>query len=216
MLEKARSSYCSFDREFWHYNTVDFSCARKQEAVLTLTLLYSIKHDKNRYYQSREMFDYIRAALRFWTTIQNRNGSFNEWYPSEHSFVVTSFSTYAVSESLLLIKDELPQDECESIVGALVKAGTWLISRNETRVMNQQTGAAIALYNLYLLTDNTQYRDSSREKITLLLLFIASNISIGYFRSKTISASLFIFHSTSTLSTEAEYVFSNRVPFMST
>ena len=162
------SSYGSFDREYWHYNTVDFSCARKQEAVLTLTLLYSIKHDNNKYYQSSEIFDYIRAALRFWTIIQNGNGSFNEWYPSENSFVVTSFSTYAVSESLLLIKDELPQDEYESVVEALVKAGNWLVRRNETRVMNQQTGAAIALFNLYLLTENVVYRDSSREKIALL------------------------------------------------
>ena len=162
------SSYGSFDREYWHYNTVDFSCARKQEAVLTLTLLYLIKHDNNKYYKSSEIFDYIRAALKFWTIIQNGNGSFNEWYPSENSFVVTSFSTYAVSESLLLIKDELPQDEYESVVEALVKAGDWLVSRNETRVMNQQTGAAIALFNLYLLTDNVGYRDSSREKILLL------------------------------------------------
>ena len=116
------SSYGSFDREYWHYNTVDFSCARKQEAVLTLTLLYSIKHEKNRYYQNREILGYIRAALMFWTGIQNKNGSFNEWYPNENSFVVTSFSTYAVSESLLLIKDELPENEYRKIINALMKA----------------------------------------------------------------------------------------------
>jgi hypothetical protein len=162
------SSYGSFDREYWHYNTVDFSCARKQEAVLTLTLLYLIKNDKNRYYKSSEILDYIRAALLFWTRIQNRNGSFNEWYPSENSFVVTSFSTYAVSESLLLIKDKLPENEYNTVIEALIKAGDWLVNRNETRVMNQQTGAAIALFNLYLLTDMSQYRDSSRDKISLL------------------------------------------------
>jgi hypothetical protein len=162
------SSYGSFDREYWHYNTVDFSCARKQEAVLTLTLLYVIKHEKNMYYQSPEILDYIRASLTFWTSIQNRNGSFNEWYPNENSFVATSFSTYAVSESLLLIKDELQGNERQSVIETLMKAGDWLISRNETRVMNQQTGATIALLNLYLLTDKTKYRDSSRDKISLL------------------------------------------------
>lgn len=162
------SSYGSFDREYWHYNTVDFSCARKQEAVLTLTLLYLVEHDKNRYYRNSEILDYIRAALKFWIRIQNPNGSFNEWYPSENSFVVTSFSTYAVSESLLLIKDELPGNESQRVIEALMKAGDWLVSRNETRVMNQQTGAAIALFNLYLLTGKTGYRDSSSDKIALL------------------------------------------------
>ena len=162
------SSYVSFDREYWHYSTVDFSCARKQEAVLTLSLLYQIKHEKNSYYQSSEILDYIRAALMFWTRIQNTNGSFNEWYPNEHSFVVTSFSTYAVSESLLLIKDKLPENECQNVIEALIKAGDWLVKRNETRVMNQQTGAAIALLNLSLLTGKGKYRDSSRDKISLL------------------------------------------------
>jgi hypothetical protein len=162
------SSYGSFDREYWHYNTVDFSCARKQESVLTLTLLYLIKHEKNRYYNSPEILEYIRAAFAFWTSIQNRNGSFNEWYPNEHSFVVTSFSTYAISESLLLLRDELPGDEGNIVLEALMKAGDWLVSRNETRVMNQQTGAAIALYNLYLLTDKATYREASEKKIELL------------------------------------------------
>ena len=115
-----------------------------------------------------EILGYIRAALMFWTRIQNKNGSFNEWYPNENSFVVTSFSTYAVSESLLLIKDELPENECRTIMNALMKAADWLAGRHEKRVMNQQTGAAIALLNLYLLTDKTAYLDSSRDKIALL------------------------------------------------
>jgi len=162
------SSYGCFDREYWHYNTVDFSCARKQEAVLTLTLLYLIKHEKNRYYRNKEILAYIRAALLFWTKIQNKNGSFNEWYPNENSFVVTSFSTYAVSESILLLKKEIPQEEMASIIKALAKAGDWLINRHETRVMNQQTGSAIALLNLYLLTNDSKYLNSSLDKISLL------------------------------------------------
>lgn len=161
-------TYGCFDREFWHYNTVDIACARKQEAVLTLTLLYGIKHKNNKYYRNSEILEYIKAAMIFWTKIQNKNGSFNEWYPNEHSFVVTAFSTYAVSESLLLLKEEIPQKENENVMKALRKAADWLITRNETRVMNQQTGAAIALLNLNLLTKDAKYLDSSRDKISLL------------------------------------------------
>ena len=161
-------SFGCFDREFWHYNTVDIPCARKQEALLTLTLLYSIDHKNNIYYRKTEILDYIRAAMRFWTCIQNRNGSFNEWYPNEHSFVVTSFSAYAVSESLLLLKEEIPGDEYRLVMNALTRAGDWLAGRNETRVMNQQTGAAIALLNLHLLTKDPKYRKAAGEKIALL------------------------------------------------
>lgn len=162
------STYGCFDREYWHYNTVDFACARKQEAVLTLTLLYLIDDEGNQYYQNEEILNYIKAALNFWTKIQNSNGSFNEWYPHESSFVVTSFSSYAVSESLLLIKDRLTKDEHSRVTDALIKAGEWLLKKNETRVMNQQTGAAIALFNIYKLTGKEKYLDSSKNKIKLL------------------------------------------------
>jgi hypothetical protein len=162
------SSYGCFDREFWHYNTVDIACARKQEALLTLTLLYLIEHKDNKYYHNREILSYIKAAIKFWTKIQNRNGSFNEWYPNEHSFVATSFSTYAVSESVLLIRNKIPEEDYQTVIKALRKAGDWLIKRNEIRVMNQQTGAVIALLNLNLLTKNTAYLKSAREKIALI------------------------------------------------
>lgn len=162
------SSYGCFDREFWHYNTADIPCARKQEAVLTLTLIYLIEHDNNKYYHNKEILDYIKSAMIFWSAIQNKDGSFNEWYPNEHSFVVTAFSTYAVSESLLLLKNDIPHDQYHLILKALKKAGDWLVKRNETRVMNQQTGAAIALLNLYLLSNDNKYLESSKEKISLL------------------------------------------------
>ncbi len=162
------SSYGSFDREYWHYSTVDFSNARKQEAVLTLSMLYRTDHEKNIYFRSSEILSYIRAALLFWTKIQGANGSFNEWYPHEHSFVVTSFSMYAVSESLMLMKDDIPEDDYNTVLASLVKAGQWLLKRNEPRVMNQQTGAAIALLNLHILTGEDKYLQSSREKIALL------------------------------------------------
>jgi hypothetical protein len=131
-------------------------------------LLYRIDHKNNKYYRSGEILGYVIAAMKFWTKIQNKNGSFNEWYPNEHSFVVTSFSAYAVSESLLLLKNDIPQDEYQIVLKSLKKAGDWLVRRNETRVMNQQTGASVALLNLYLLTSDTKYLVSSKEKIALL------------------------------------------------
>ena len=34
-------NYGCFDRDYWQYKIVDFPCCRKQEAVLTLALLYT-------------------------------------------------------------------------------------------------------------------------------------------------------------------------------
>ena len=162
------SNYGCFDRDFWHYNIVDFACARKQEATLTLSLIYLINNKKNMYYRSEEILEYIRAALNFWPKIQNKKGCFNEWYPNESSFVATAFSTYAISESMLLIGYLLSEPEKKNVLKALIKAGEWLQNRNEIRVINQQTGAAVALYNLYMLTSNNIFLKASKDKISVL------------------------------------------------
>ena len=49
------STFGCFDREFWHYATTDCPSARKQEAVLTLALLYKMKYPKNPYFKSEKI-----------------------------------------------------------------------------------------------------------------------------------------------------------------
>lgn len=170
LLDRNVSSdtYGCFDRDYWHYNIVDFPCARKQESVLTLALLYLINHKDNGFYQNREIFDYIIASLRFWCSIQNKNGSFNEWYPYENSFVATAFTSYAISESVLLLKDHLHQDVINEVIRSLIKSASWLMKRQEIRVMNQQTGAIAALYNIYLLTGEKNLLSGVKEKVEIL------------------------------------------------
>ena len=96
--------------------------------------------------------------------MQNKDGSFNEWYPNEHSFVATAFSSYAISEAMLLlnIKDEWA-------IETLKKAGNWLLNKKENRVQNQQGGALIALFNIYLLTKEMKYFEESNKTLMNLI-----------------------------------------------
>ena len=103
----ASSTYGCFDREYWHYKTTDFPCCRKQEAVLTLALLYTLKYKNNPYYNNKKILRWINASLNFWETIQEKNGSMNEWYPKENSFVGTAFNAYAISETMLLLGEQI-------------------------------------------------------------------------------------------------------------
>lgn len=161
------STYGCFDRSFWHYNTSDFACARSQEAVLTLALLYKISHAQNLYYKNSLILDWINAGLLFWGSIQESNGTFNEWYPKENSFVATAFSSYAISETLLQLGD-MVQDR-DGIIFHLKKAVDWLGKIDENRAQNQEAGAAIASYNLYLLTKETKYKYLSEDKINFII-----------------------------------------------
>jgi len=169
LLDRNPSSdtYGCFDRDYWHYTVIDFACARKQEAVLTLALLYGLKYKSNPYYNNAKILNWVNAALKFWAKIQCKDGSFNEWYPNEHSFVATAFSSYAISETLLLLKDKIKHKE--KIIPCLKKAADWLLNKNEKRVLNQESGAAIALLNIYLLTKNKKYKYAAEKKIIFML-----------------------------------------------
>ncbi len=168
LLDKNPNSptFGSFDRQFWHYNVVDFSCSRFQEAVLTLVLLYEYDFPNNIYYKRESIFSWIDGALRFWLKIQNKDGSFNEWYPNEHSFVATAFTTYAVSEALLILGREVPSYN-EVVIG-LKKASDWLLSYTDFTACNQVAGSVSALYNVYLITGEKKYEDGAIGKLKQL------------------------------------------------
>lgn len=177
----ASETYGCCDRTYWHYRTVDFPSARSQEAALTLALLYSASFEGNPYFRNAQVLEWCRAAMAYWAAMQEPNGSFNEWYPKENSFVATAFSSCAVAESLLLLKD-FSFPERKLIVSCLKKSAGWLMARKETRVSNQLSGAALALYNIYLVSGEGLYRRNAEEKVNFLL---ASQSSEGWWKEYT-------------------------------
>ncbi|MBI2146848.1 hypothetical protein HYU19_00040 [Candidatus Woesearchaeota archaeon] len=168
----ASKAYGSFDREYWHYGQRDFSCCRMQEAVLTLALLFTTRHPANKYYQQQALREWINAAMQFWCTLPNKDGSLSEWYPGEHSFVGSAFGVYALSETLLVLRKAEKRttlNEIESrVVERLEKAASFLSSLNELRVQNQSTGAAAGFYNLYLLTGKESYKAKAEHVLSAL------------------------------------------------
>ncbi len=160
------TTYGCFDRTFWHYKMTDFAGVRFQEAALTLALLYRKGSGYPPYEGNPLLKRWVEAALHFWCQIQARDGSFSEWYPGEKSFVATAFSSYAVSEALLALDDEI---QCQEGVEALARAGAWLLKHDEHDVLNQEAGAAAALQNLFLVTKDRQFERGARQKIDFLL-----------------------------------------------
>ena len=136
--EMSRSFGC-YDRYFWHYRQVDFVNARFQEAGHFLALLYLYQHPENRFFHQHSIYEWAASAVRFWTQIQRNDGSFDEYWPYERSFCVTSFTLYAASETCRLLQFPFPKE-------ALSKAAHWLMVRDNPLVMNQMAASAVALH----------------------------------------------------------------------
>lgn len=139
-------SYGSFDRAYWHYRTNDISSCRYQEAVYTLALLYCAPFKGNVYYRDEQVLKWIRASLAFTVSLQRSNGSFDEWYVHEGSYVATAFLTTALGETIeLLMKHDVHVKEEAKILTMLEKAAEFLMQQEENTVMNQVSGAIAAL-----------------------------------------------------------------------
>lgn len=164
-------TYGCFDRYFWHYRQTDFVNARFQEAGHFLALLYLFNHPQNRFYHQHAIYEWAAAAVRFWTIIQRPDGSFDEYWPYERSFCVTSFTLYAAAETCRLLQCPVPEN-------ALRKAARWLIARNNPLVMNQMAASAVALQIAGELLEDPSIQKAAEERIGFI---VAQQHPSGYF-----------------------------------
>lgn len=174
LLDRNRYSptYGCFDRNYWHYKTLtDFPSAIYQYGTLILALLYDNQFTGNIYYKNPDILKYTKAGMLFWSKIQNRDGSFNEWYPNEHSYVASAFTTYAISESFLILKDmcKFSEKERNQITKAIDKSSFWLSKNSDEFASNHIAGAIIALHNAYLIGGNEKFKAAKDFNIAKLL-----------------------------------------------
>ena len=90
-------NYGCFDRNHWHYKIRDFSSAIIQQAGLSIALAYKHPFKGNHYHSEIKLKQWAIASVEYWSRIQLKDGSFNEYYPFEHSFPSTAFSLFAVA-----------------------------------------------------------------------------------------------------------------------
>ena len=95
-----------WQRDFWHYRTLtDFPSAPYQQAVLSLAEAWSAEVPGSPWYHQSSLLTAIEGGIRFWCAIQRKDGSFDEWYPHEESFVATAFTACAMAETLRLLPE---------------------------------------------------------------------------------------------------------------
>ncbi|HEY4504428.1 MAG TPA: hypothetical protein VJI73_01515 [Candidatus Paceibacterota bacterium] len=132
-------TYGCFDRNYWLLHTSFIPNVRKQEALYTLALLYSHNFDGNIYYQDAQIMEWIRAVVIYTAKIQHREGSFDESFYNERSFVCTSFVLLSLLQTFAI----LPETRNEKIIQ---KAVNFVRNDFETTAYNQTAGNILALF----------------------------------------------------------------------
>ena len=158
-LDRDRDSptYGCFDRNYWHYKVHDYSSGLLQQCSLTLALAYLNPFEGNSYFNNGAIREYAIAGVRYCTKIQNRDGSFDEYWKGESSIPSTAFTLYSICETCDLLKIE-PDERC------IAKAVHFLATHREDEALNQEMASIAAIRYAAKLLRNSEYMDISDKK----------------------------------------------------
>lgn len=159
-------TYGCFDKNYWHYRTIDFPSAMYQECVLPLALVYGYKFPGGEnYYRNERIRELLVAGIRYADKSSHGDGSSDDYYPFERALGASCFSLYAFTESCILldIKDK-------ELFDFFKRRGGWLLKHNESgRLSNHQALCALCLYNIYILTGEKEFALGTKDRLKLVL-----------------------------------------------
>ncbi len=165
-----------FDRAFWHYRTMDFPCGMSQEFVLPLALVYAKDYPGNPFRGVERIRELAEGAVRYMIPSSYPNGTTDDYFPFERAMGALVFSLYAASEAyqVLGMKDE-------KVVDLFAKRVEHLADENETgQLANHQALAALAAYNVYLITGDEKHRRVADDRAALTISW--QNKQEGWFQ----------------------------------
>ncbi len=173
LMDRERESPTAgcMDRTYWAWKFVDFPGARFQEGVCVLSYAYTADLGDARLRGNPRLLEWIGLGLEAWARMQYRDGSFDEAYPFERSLAATAFTSFYVSEALLMAGDSLPPDVVAHTREALGRAGDWLCRNDESHgfLSNHLAAAAAALEHIGRITGEPSHAQRSRHFLDRIL-----------------------------------------------
>jgi hypothetical protein len=144
-------TYGCMDREYWLCRTTDFPSAIAQFGVQSLALVYARPFPDNPYHRQPKILMAVLAAMDYWTRIQKRDGSFDEFYPNERGWAgPTGFLVYAMVRAYREIQDHVPVDLRERFLRTVSRAARFLARYDEPGVLaNHHAMAILPIYEAY-------------------------------------------------------------------
>jgi hypothetical protein len=168
-------TYGCFKRTYWLDKVDDFPDALPQFGVLSLALAYACKMPENPYYEQPQMREWILAGMKYWTKIQHKDGSFDEFYPNEHGWTgPTGFLLYAMLKSYMLLDErkEFPADFREEFFTACRKAARYIIAWDEHGVLaNHHAMGVLPVYYTWHVLREEEFKIGYEKKLEEFLTF---------------------------------------------
>jgi hypothetical protein len=139
-------AYGCFDRRYWGWKLIDSPEATFQRNVYPLA--WYLKNSKVSTAFKEILFDSVSAGLRYASTIQHKDGSFDQAFPNEHSFGATAFLLHPMFEAFHIVSDRLPDSARNQYRHTFRRAAEFLCTHKETHghIANHLAGGALSLH----------------------------------------------------------------------
>ena len=167
LLDRNRHSptYGCFDRNFWHYRTVDFPSGIVQELVLPLALAYSLDIPGSPFHRREALREWVEAGILFAARSAHGDASCDDFFPFERAGGATAFSLLGCMEaySLLGLNNE-------TALGFFERRADWLAGHRESgRLTNHQALTAQCLCLAGKLLGTAKWEGAVERKIARVL-----------------------------------------------
>ena len=153
---------------YWRDKSSDVADMRRQEAALTFAWLWRHPFPNNSYRGNDCVLQAAQRALRFWSTMQHEDGTFDEWYRGEHGYAATAFSSYAVALAVEALDEALGDPLRSDVLRSLRRSGDWLTKHHDWFKTNHEAVGVAASGAIGRLLDDDRYRRAASSHATLI------------------------------------------------
>ena len=151
-------SFGCFDRYYWHFKMKDFPSASYQMGVEFLARLWKDSHKDNSFYKQKRLLEWIKAGFEYACLIQNKDGSFDEWYPNERGWAgPTSYIIHSLASAYKITEEEWDEDLKTQFKECFYKAFQFLVKQKEgAHLANHTALFLLSLYEVFQITGETE------------------------------------------------------------
>lgn len=163
----------SFHRNYWHHRQSGFPSAISQLGVQTLALAYKNNFEGNIIFNDKSILQYIESSLEYCTSIQKKDGSYDEWYLNERGWAgPTGYITNAQVQTIILLKDQLSSGIVDETLRTIDKSATFLGKFWEEQILSNHIAMAILpVGGAYKLTNERKHLSSYNKLFDEFLRF---------------------------------------------
>ncbi|OHD69352.1 MAG: hypothetical protein A2W19_05430 [Spirochaetes bacterium RBG_16_49_21] len=165
----ASGTYGCFDRRYWSWRIGDMPNASLQYGLYPLSLAWKYSR-ASAYKKNTNLLEWIEAAIRFTIRIQNKNGSFDQFFPKEQSVGTTYYLLSAMINARELLADSINAELLSQFDDTISLSSDFISKHDEQYAIISNHIALFAYVNLKLgrLRNDRGFESRALEQLKLI------------------------------------------------